>query len=81
MCNADTLSRLPLPDCPTNIPMPSDTIALLEKLASVPLTATKIHSMTDRDPVLTKVKRFTLRGWPAEITDNSYNLTVVKETN
>ena len=25
--------------------------------------------MTDRDPVLTKVKQFTLRGWPAKITD------------
>ena len=56
MCNADALSRLHLPDCPTNVPMPPETIALLEQLARVPLTAAKICSMTDQDPVLTKVK-------------------------
>ena len=26
MCNADALRRLPLPDCPTNVPMPPETI-------------------------------------------------------
>ena len=42
MCNADTLSHLPLPDCPTTVPMPPETIALLEQLASVPLTDTQV---------------------------------------
>ena len=65
MCNADALSRLPLPDCPTNVPMPPETIALLEQLASVPLTAAQIRKMTDRDPVLAKVKQYTRKGWPA----------------
>ena len=46
-CNADELNRLPLPDCPTNVPMSPETIVLLEQLASVPLTAAKIHSMID----------------------------------
>ena len=67
MCNADALSRLPLPDCPTTVPMPPETIALLEQLASIPLTATQIQNMTDRDPVLTKVKQYTQNGWPANI--------------
>ena len=69
MCNADALSRLPLPDCPTNVPIPPETIALLEQLASVPLTAAQIRKMTDRDPVLAKVKQYTLKGWPTTVTD------------
>ena len=56
MCNADALSRLPLPVCTTNVPMLPEIIVLLEQLASVPLTATQIFKMTDRDPILTKVK-------------------------
>ena len=56
MCNADALSRLPLPDCPTNVPTPPETIVLLEQLASDPLTATQIRKMTHRHPVLSKVK-------------------------
>ena len=56
MCNADALSCLHLPDCPTTVLMPPETIALLEQLASVPLTATQIQNMTDRDPMLTKVR-------------------------
>ena len=68
MCNADAL-RLPLPDCSTTVPMPPETIALLKQLASVPLTVTQIQNMTDRDPVLVKVKQYTQSGWPATETD------------
>ena len=52
MCNADTLSRLPLIAHPENIPRPPETIALLEHLANVPLAASQIKSITDRDPTL-----------------------------
>ena len=69
MCNADALSRLPLPECPTTVPMPPETIALLEQLASVPLTVAQIRNMTDQDPVLAKVKHYTQNGWPATVTD------------
>ena len=69
MCNANALSCLPLPDCPTTVPMPPETIALLEELASIPFTATQIQNMTDRNPVLTKVKQYTQNGWPANIKD------------
>ena len=41
---ADALSRLPLSECPTTVPMLPETIALLEQLASVPLTATQIRT-------------------------------------
>ena len=69
MCNADALSRLLLPDCPNNVPTPPETIALLEHLTYVPLTSTQIWSMTDRDPVLARVKEYTRNGWPTAITD------------
>ena len=38
-CNADALSRLPFPTAPAIVPLPADTIHLLEQL-STPVTAT-----------------------------------------
>jgi len=61
------LSRLPLLECPKTVPIPPETIALLEQLASIPLTATQIKSMTGRDPVLAKVKQYTRTSWPATV--------------
>ena len=46
-----------------------ETITLLKQLASVPLTATQVRKMTDHDPVLAKMKQYTLKGWPATVTD------------
>ena len=69
MCNADALSHLPLPDCPINVPMLPQTIALLEQLASVPLTTTQICKMTNHNPVLAKMKQYLLNGWPATVMD------------
>ena len=41
--NADLLSRLPLPDSPTNVPTPGETILLMETLqSSSPVTADQI---------------------------------------
>ena len=69
MCNADALSRLPLTAHPENVPRPPETIALLEHLANVPLTASQIKSMSDHDPTLAKVKQFTQTDWPITISD------------
>jgi len=60
--NADALSRLPLTEFPVTTPVPAETIALMEHLSSIPLTAVKFKQQTDRDPILCKVKRFTQRG-------------------
>ena len=56
------------------VPMPLETIALLEQLASVALTATQICKITDHDPVLAKVNQYTLKGWPATVTDKQLQL-------
>ena len=61
--NADMLSRLPLPDAPSNIPVPGETILLMDMLNSIPVTSTQIKSWTDRDPILSKVRTMVLTGW------------------
>ena len=57
--NADSLSRLPLPDFPISTPVPLETIATIEHLSSVPITAAKVKQHTDRDPILCKAERYT----------------------
>ena len=63
--NADGVSRLPLP-LPVNsvmTPIPADLVLLFETLNSTAITATDIKRMTDRDPVLSRVRDYVLRGW------------------
>ena len=62
--NADTLSRLPLPEMPTDVPLPGELVLLLDHLNDSPVTATDICVWTRRDPTLAKVVEFVQRGWP-----------------
>ena len=61
--NADLLSHLPLPDSPTNVPIPGETVLLMSALQSSPVTANQIRQWTTRDPLLAKVRDFILHGW------------------
>ena len=61
--NANVLSRLPLPDTPAEVPIPGDTVLLLDNLHLLPLTPVQIAKWTDRDPILAKVRNNVLRGW------------------
>ena len=54
--NADGLSRLPLPDQPSEIPLPGETVMLFETLDCTPLRAAKIREWVDRDPLLSRVR-------------------------
>ncbi len=67
--NADALSRLPLPDTPASTPLPPETVFLLGKLNDSPVSAKQIKIWTERDKVLSKVKRFVLQGWPPTVMD------------
>ena len=58
--NADSLSRLPLPDIPSQVPLPGETVLLMEKLHTSPVTAAQIRSWTDRDPILSQVRHMLL---------------------
>ena len=63
--HADALSRLPLPEWPTIVPVPGDLLLLSEHLNNVsPVTPRQIRTWTDKDPVLSRVRRFVLHGWP-----------------
>ena len=61
--NADMLSRLPLATAPTDVPVPGDTVMLLETLQSSPVTAKLIKTWTNRDPILSKVRDLVKKGW------------------
>jgi len=72
--NADALSHLPLTEFPVTTPVPTETIALMEHLSSIPLIAAKIKQQTDHDPILCKVKRYTQRGWPDYLNSQQADL-------
>ena len=61
--NADSLSRLPLPETPSQVPTPPELILLLETLHRSPVSAKDIKRETDRDPQLSQVRDLVLQGW------------------
>ena len=61
--NADGLSRLPFLGFPTEVPLPGDTVCLLESLQAIPLTTKQIKKCVDVDPLLSRVYENILRGW------------------
>ena len=70
---AAALSHLPLPVLSTSeVPIPSELVLLLDHMASGPLTAPEVKTMTQRDPVLSRVHSYVLRGWPNAV-DSSFN--------
>ena len=46
-----------------------ETVLLFECLSVAPLTVTDIRRGTDRDPVLSKIRTYTLQGWPSSLTE------------
>ena len=72
MCNADALSRLPLPDGPSDaqIPSPGDVDFLLNHLSEAIVTASQISVWTEKDPVLSRVHHFILHGWPSSTSES-----------
>ena len=62
--NADSLSRLPLPDYPKQVPVPGDVIFTLTELHKSLITAKDISNWTAKDPVLSSVLCYITNGWP-----------------
>ena len=68
--NADAMSRLPLPDCPAEVPVPTELVLLVEGLQDSPISTDQVRTWTRRDPLLSKVLQFTEDGWPPDdVTD------------
>ena len=61
--NADVLTRLPLADTPSQVPLPEETVLLLEALQLSPITAAQIKAWTDHDPILSQVRDLVMKGW------------------
>ena len=61
--NADSLSRLPLPEQPAQIEQPADIVLLLETLQASPMTANNIRRWTDKDPQLSRIRNLVQHGW------------------
>ena len=68
--NADALSHLPLPDT-VKIPLPPETILLLDFLDKSPVTSDQIRTWTRRDPLLAKVMEYLRTEWPDHINDDN----------
>ena len=69
--NADMLSRLQLLESPPDVPLPGETILLLEQLQSSPTTAGQIKKWTNQDPVLSRVRNFVSQGWSSSPNEHS----------
>ena len=61
--NADILSRLPLPESPTDVPVLSETFLVLDMLVSLPVTIKQIRQWTTHDLILSQVRIIIQQGW------------------
>ena len=68
---ADGLSRLPLLESPNEVPVPGETVLLLETIQMSPVNASQIKQWTDKDPVLLTLQHYLEQGWPSA-TDNRF---------
>lgn len=64
--NADALSRLPLEQETEEEGLPEEVIFTFKTLATTPVKAAHIALLTGRDPILSRVRNFVLRGWPGD---------------
>ena len=69
LANADSLSRLPLPLVPDDVPMTGEALYLVDLLDNSPITSTSIRMWTEKDPTLSKVSTYILQGWPSTVDD------------
>ena len=64
LSNADALSRLPRPTTTSADCLPGDLVHLIDHLSATPANAANIKDWTAKDPLLSKVKRYIMVGWP-----------------
>ena len=60
----DGLSRLPVDEVPTEVPVPAELVLSMTTLEKSPVTAAQVATWTSRDPLLSAVVRFVQPGWP-----------------
>ena len=70
--NADGLSRLPLQTTTPEEPRPTETVLLMERLNEALVTAAQIRSWTEKDQVLSRVRKYILQGWPEAVEGKDF---------
>ena len=70
--NADLLSGLPLPGAPKEVPLPGDTIHLLDNLQVSPISVAQIKRWMASDPILSKVSEMLLYGRTVKDTADEF---------
>ena len=53
-----------MPDIPTSIPLPGELVLLMDSLQDSPVSAVKIKKWTDHDPLVSRIWKCILQGWP-----------------
>ena len=67
--NADSLSRLPLPVTELDKGGEGIRIFNISQIESLPVTSKNVQQATKKDPILSKVLRYTQDGWPAQVSE------------
>ena len=68
-CNADGLSRLPLPVQDHEAKVGAVSIFNVAQIQFLPVTFQQVQTATRRDPILTKVTTYVNSGWPTKVPD------------
>ena len=71
LANADCLSRLPIPQSVPTPPVPGDTIMLLEKMDEFPVIVSQIRTWTNKDPLLSRVRKLVQCGFPEHLKSDN----------
>ena len=73
------MSWLPVKECVLDAPNPAETVLLLEHLESSPVNVSQIRNRTRRDPLLSRVYRFVMEGWTAQVDQDLLPFSKRKE--
>ena len=68
------------PEMPDSVPVPGETILLMEHLEGTPVHSGHIKAWTKRDPILSQVLGFILEGWPSKNSSKELNPYFTKRT-
>ncbi|UYV62721.1 K02A2.6-like [Cordylochernes scorpioides] len=75
-CKADALSRIPLNECPSVVPNPSEVFFIESEHAAI--NSSEVAKLTSKDPILSKIKFWAMNGWPERKVDDKFKDFVSK---
>ena len=70
LANADALSRLPLPETTPQSSSDETVHYIIKQIEDQIISSKDIKTWTEKDPILSRVYRCILHGWPDDIPDD-----------